>query len=52
LKNLSVAEMLFFEDGEGKNYNVVFYNFEMILAVGYRARSHRVKKAAGKINPK
>ncbi len=25
---------------DGKNYNVAFYNLDMILAIGYRVRSH------------
>ena len=25
---------------DGKNYNVTFYNLDMILAIGYRVRSH------------
>ena len=29
---------------DGKNYNVVFYSLEMIIAVGYRVRGMRTQK--------
>ena len=40
LKN-SIVKNFLTTAADGKNYNVVFYSLEMIIAVGYRARGIR-----------
>lgn len=41
LNELSVVKQYLTTAADGKNYNVVFYSLEMIIAVGYRVRGVR-----------
>lgn len=41
LKEISVVKKFLTTAADGKNYNVVFYSLEMIIAVGYRVRGVR-----------
>ena len=41
LNEISVVKQYLTTAADGKNYNVVFYSLEMIIAVGYRARGIR-----------
>ncbi len=41
LKETSVVKQYLTTAADGKNYNVVFYSLEMIIAVGYRVRGVR-----------
>ena len=41
LSELSVVKNFLTTAADGKNYNVVFYSLEMIIAVGYRVRGLR-----------
>ena len=41
LDELSVVKEFLTTAADGKNYNVVFYSLEMIIAVGYRVRGLR-----------
>ena len=41
LDKISVVKQYFTTAADGKNYNVVFYSLEMIIAVGYRVRGIR-----------
>ena len=41
LNNFSVVKSFLTTAADGKNYNVVFYSLEMIIAVGYRVRGVR-----------
>lgn len=41
LEELSVVKHFLTTAADGKNYNVVFYSLEMIIAVGYRVRGIR-----------
>ncbi len=41
LKEISVVKQYLTTAADGKNYNVVFYSLEMIIAVGYRVRGVR-----------
>ena len=41
LSELSVVKEYLTTAADGKNYNVVFYSLEMIIAVGYRVRGLR-----------
>ena len=38
LNKISVVKKFLTTAADGKNYNVVFYSLEMIIAVGYRVR--------------
>jgi len=41
LNEISVVKEFLTTAADGKNYNVVFYSLEMIIAVGYRVRGLR-----------
>ena len=41
LNEISVVKKFLTTAADGKNYNVVFYSLEMIIAVGYRVRGVR-----------
>ena len=41
LNEISVVKQYLTTAADGKNYNVVFYSLEMIIAVGYRVRGVR-----------
>ncbi|MCX6685473.1 MAG: virulence RhuM family protein [Methanoregula sp.] len=41
LAERSVVKEYLTTAADGKNYNTKFYNLDMILAIGYRVRSHR-----------
>ena len=41
LDEISVVKEYLTTAADGKNYNVVFYSLEMIIAVGYRVRGLR-----------
>ncbi len=41
LNEISVVKNYLTTAADGKNYNVVFYSLEMIIAVGYRVRGVR-----------
>lgn len=41
LEEHSVVKEYLTTASDGKNYNTLYYNLEMIIAVGYRVRSHR-----------
>ena len=41
LREISVVKQYLTTAADGKNYNVVFYSLEMIIAVGYRVRGVR-----------
>ena len=41
LNKISVVKQYLTTAADGKNYNVVFYSLEMIIAVGYRVRGVR-----------
>lgn len=41
LNEISVVKKFLTTATDGKNYNVVFYSLEMIIAVGYRVRGLR-----------
>ena len=41
LNEISVVKNFLTTAADGKNYNVVFYSLEMIIAVGYRVRGLR-----------
>ncbi len=41
LNEISVVKQYLTTAADGKNYNVVFYSLEMIIAVGYRVRDVR-----------
>lgn len=41
LNEISVVKKFLTTAADGKNYNVVFYSLEMIIAVGYRVRGLR-----------
>lgn len=41
LNEISVVKKFLTIAADGKNYNVVFYSLEMIIAVGYRVRGLR-----------
>ena len=41
LNKMSVVKQYLTTAADGKNYNVVFYSLEMIIAVGYRVRGVR-----------
>ena len=41
LNEFSVVKNFLTTAADGKNYNVVFYSLEMIIAVGYRVRGPR-----------
>ena len=43
LSENSVVKQFLTTAADGKNYNVVFYSLEMIIAVGYRVRGVRGK---------
>ena len=42
LNKISVVKQYLTTAADGKNYNVVFYSLEMIIAVGYRVRGIRM----------
>ena len=42
LDDFSVVKQYLTTAADGKNYNVVFYSLEMVIAVGYRVRADRV----------
>ena len=49
-KNSVVKEFLT-TAADGKNYNIVFYSLEMIIAVGYRVRGLRGTQLAWVMQP-
>lgn len=42
LNEISVVKKFLTTAADGKNYNVVFYSLEMIIAVGYRVRGTQI----------
>ncbi|MDR2281846.1 MAG: virulence RhuM family protein [Sphingobacterium sp.] len=52
LDEISVVRKFRTTAADGKNYEMTYYNLDVIISVGYRVKSHQVSKSPLKSPPK